>query len=275
MRWLLTINKKNMVNIDTVYQRVLAIANKEQRGYITPQEFNLYANQAQMDIFEQYFYDLNALNRVPGNDYTYADQVDIIQEKIDIFERYRQDVVMSGDSAEPGMGTLPLYYRMGELYYKCKGGYVEIEKISQNQIHHIQNSPLTAPSLTRPVYVRTSGVVPEDGAAGGDPQNSTFENEIAQSRSIQIYPTTIIKNVVCNYIARPATVRWTYIVNSSNSRAMFDGSHADLQHFELHMSEETELVVKILELAGIEIKDPQLYQIAAQEEAQNVQQENK
>ena len=55
MRWLLTINKKNMVNIDTVYQRVLAIANKEQRGYITPQEFNLYANQAQMDIFEQYF----------------------------------------------------------------------------------------------------------------------------------------------------------------------------------------------------------------------------
>jgi len=41
------------------------------------------------------------------------------------------------------------------------------------------------------------------------------------------------------------------------------------------MSEETELVVKILELAGIEIKDPQLYQIAAQEEAQNVQQENK
>ena len=58
MRWLLTINKRNMVNIDTVYQRVLAIANKEQRGYITPQEYNLYANQAQMDIFEQYFYDL-------------------------------------------------------------------------------------------------------------------------------------------------------------------------------------------------------------------------
>ena len=29
------------VNIDTVYQRVLAISNKEQRGYITPLEFNL------------------------------------------------------------------------------------------------------------------------------------------------------------------------------------------------------------------------------------------
>ena len=46
------------VPIDTVYQRVLTLANKEQRGYITPQEFNLLANQAQMEIFEQYFYDI-------------------------------------------------------------------------------------------------------------------------------------------------------------------------------------------------------------------------
>ena len=33
-----------MIRIDTVYQRVLALANKEQRGYITPLEFNLLAN---------------------------------------------------------------------------------------------------------------------------------------------------------------------------------------------------------------------------------------
>ena len=46
-----------MVNIDTVYQKVLAIANKEQRGYITPQEFNLFADYAQKDIFEKYLYD--------------------------------------------------------------------------------------------------------------------------------------------------------------------------------------------------------------------------
>jgi len=59
------------VSIDTVYQRVLAIANKEQRGYVTPQEFNILANQAQMDIFEQYFYDKNQFLRQPGNDTTY------------------------------------------------------------------------------------------------------------------------------------------------------------------------------------------------------------
>ena len=270
MRWLLTINKENMaVNIDTVYQRVLAIANKEQRGYITPQEYNLYANQAQMDIFEQYFYDLNQFMRIPGNDTRYADQVNILQEKIDIFENYRVTLTASNDqSAQPGIWQLPDYYRLGELYYKHKGGYVEIEKATQNEIHHLQNSPLTAPSLSRPMYVRESQTL-----VGG--QTTNVLTGIPSDRTVQIYPITITSGtVVCNYISRPQTVEWTYIVNSSNSRALFDRS-ALTRDFELHQSEETELVVKILELAGITIKDPQLYQVAATEEAQNVQQENK
>ena len=63
-----------MVNVNTVYQKVLALANKEQRGYITPQEFNLLANQAQLEIFEQYFNDMNNYaSRVPGNKDEYSD----------------------------------------------------------------------------------------------------------------------------------------------------------------------------------------------------------
>ena len=50
------------VNIDTVYQRVLTLANKEQRGYITPQEFNLLANHVQMEIFEDDTVTLNIAN---------------------------------------------------------------------------------------------------------------------------------------------------------------------------------------------------------------------
>ena len=44
-------------------------------------------------------------------------------------------------------------------------------------------------------------------------------------------------------------------------------------HFELHESEETDLVFKILALAGIVIKDPGLYQQAAAEEVKQIQQE--
>ena len=74
-----------MILIDTVYQKVLAIANKEQRGYITPQEFNLFADQAQLEIFEQYFYDLNQFKRIPGNQSQYSDVDDILEEKIQLF----------------------------------------------------------------------------------------------------------------------------------------------------------------------------------------------
>ena len=105
-----------MVRVDTVYQRVLAIANKEQRGYITPLEFNLYANQAQMDIFEQYFYDLNQFTRVPGNDTEYSDMVTILEEKINLFE-----------TSSPGFdtGILPGFYRLGTV--QLNG--VEVEKL--------------------------------------------------------------------------------------------------------------------------------------------------
>ena len=241
-----------MVNIDTVYQRVLAVANKEQRGYITPQEFNLFANQAQMDIFEQYFYDLKVFQLGPSNDLTYSDMVDLLQEKIDIFEKYRQPVSMANN----GVGTLPDYYRMGELYTNKCGSFVEIEKISQNEVHHILNSPLTNPSITYPVYVRNSGAT-----------------EVNRNRLIQIYPTTIGANdtVVCNYIARPATVSWGYTI--VNDRPLYNSNTAYTTHFELHPSEETELIIKILEQAGISIKEPMLADYATKEELQNIQQE--
>jgi hypothetical protein len=229
------------VNIDTVYQRVLNIANKEQRGYITPQEFNLFANQAQMDIFEQYFYDLNQFGRIQGNDSTYSDMVSILQEKIDVFEKFRQNVSMSSG----GVGTLPSHYRMGEIYYNNSGSYVEIEKLQQNELHHYINSPLTTPSVSLPIYVNTS------------------------ASAIQVYPTTITSGVTCNYISRPATVKWAYTVVFE--QAMYNSNNS--VNFELHESEETELVIKILSLAGVMLKDPNMYQIASTEDQKSIQQE--
>ena len=68
------------VSVDTVYQKVLAFANKEQRGYITPQEFNLFADLAQMEIFEQYFYDEDQFERRLG-----SDVVELLDQKIQVF----------------------------------------------------------------------------------------------------------------------------------------------------------------------------------------------
>ena len=69
------------INVNTVYQTVLLILNKEQRGYITPDEFNKTATQVQLDIFEQYFDDLNQQLRVPQADVDYADRQANVDEK--------------------------------------------------------------------------------------------------------------------------------------------------------------------------------------------------
>ena len=45
--------------INTVRNTVMAVLNKDNNGYVTPQEFNLFAKQAQLKIFEDYFYAYN------------------------------------------------------------------------------------------------------------------------------------------------------------------------------------------------------------------------
>ena len=84
------------VNINKVYQRVLAIANKEQRGYITPQKFNMFAEQAQLEIFEQYFYDINQFERLEGNSTEYSDMLNLLYDKLSIFEKF--DTLISSSS---------------------------------------------------------------------------------------------------------------------------------------------------------------------------------
>ena len=110
------------INIDTVYQKVLAIANKEQRGYINPQQFNLFANQAQMDIFEDYFFKLNQLEFGQKNSTQYADLKTILLEKIQPFEK-----TGTMEYFNDGSGVLASFispsdlYRIGSVRYLSLG----------------------------------------------------------------------------------------------------------------------------------------------------------
>jgi hypothetical protein len=225
------------VSVDTVYQRVLAILNKEQRGYVTPQEFNLFANQAQMDIFEQYFYDINQFGRMHGNDTEFSDMLNILNEKINIFEVTAAMTYGAGLHWNPPADL----YRIGTLIHNN----IEVERINQNEFLYINGSQILKPNNTRPIFVSS--------AAG-----------------YKVYGTAeLTTGVTCNYIKRPATVVWDY--NTVNGVAVYNTSTSI--NFPLHESEETELVMKILELAGISTRELQVYQIAAQEEARNTQQE--
>ena len=244
------------VSVDTVYQRVLAILNKEQRGYVTPQEFNLFANQAQLDIFEQYFYDINQFGRIPGNDTEFSDMLNILNEKINIFETNAAMVYAGAYWSTPAN-----LYRLGTIVFDnittSKSLYptpntvvttttqVEVERINYNEFLYINQSSLAKPTNSRPVFV-------------------------ASTSGYQVYgDTTITTGVICNYIKKPSQVEWAY--QMVFGEALYNANEAT--DFELHASEETELVIKILAFAGLVVKDIGLYQIANQIEGQTNQQE--
>ena len=233
-----------MVNVDTVYQKVLAIANKEQRGYITPQEFNLFANQAQMDIFGQYFYDLNQFKRLPGNDSKYADVITIIEDKLSIFKG-GPVVITNGqtiDNVIPGQNTYNWLHKLTDVHWKN----TMLEEINYEDYVKTQYSPLTKATSDRPVYFKRGGKLYHYGVPAGE-------------------------MVTVNYIRKPLNVNWTYIV--VNEKALYNPHATDAQNFEVHVSEEVNLVVKILSLAGIALKNPSLYQVATAEDNKNIQQE--
>ena len=239
------------ISVNTVYQRVLGILNKEQRGYVTAQEFNLFANQAQQDLFEQYFYDINQFGRVPGNDTEYSDMLTLLNEKINIFE------TIAAPTRNAGYFIAPTdLYRLGTVVYKntttnsfgtSSTEQIEAERINANEFLYINSSPLTKPTNTRPVYTsNTSGI-------------KVYANSEIDSVALVDY----------QYIKKPATVNWAYqivfnepLYNANNS-----------VDFELHPADEADLVIKILELAGILIKDLNLYQVMNQEEQETIQQE--
>ena len=231
-----------MINIDTIYQRVLALTNKEQRGYVTPLEFNLLANQAQSDIFEQYFYDINQLALIDDVGAEYSDAMDTIDEKIAIFET---SAPLTGGA---GILNLPIdLYRLGVVKYGSWAfNQVEVEKVGSKEWLYMNKSPLARPSRKRPVYIRSGNTI-----------------------SVIVGLGAVTNNVSCDYVRRPIPVEWGY--NVVVDKALYNaGSSTD---FELHGSEETKLVIKILELAGVVINKPGLVSIAAQKEASKLQQE--
>ena len=230
------------VSIDTVYQRVLALANKEQRGYITPQEYNLLANQAQLLIFDEYFYEIDKRLEEHGNSTEYSDMLDLTAEKLSPFQN--TNVNMSAVSgATMTLPTSPTVHRLGTVFYNDSTRSVKVERIDANQAELMGQTALYAPTQLRPVYVRRT------------------------EATLQFFPTTAspayaTSTVNCNFIAKPAQAFWGYTV--VNSQALYDATLST--DYTLHASEETELVYKVLELAGVVLNKPGLVQIATNEE---------
>jgi hypothetical protein len=229
------------VNVNTVYTTVLTILNKEQRGYLSPYEFNNLARQVQLEIFEKYFEDLNQYLRIPQTDVEHSDRTENLDEKINIFRTSGQLIRLSSPKKHYKVPTSDIFsdpvdfYRMGTLSVEGK----EIDRLGRSEFYNIKNSPLTAPSLDFPVYL--------------------YEKErIFIEPDVDVTVGIDETKIDIDFIRKPVDPKWEY-TEGDNGVYIYTGSSVD---FELHPSEQTEIILKILLYSGVIIKDPSIIQSA-------------
>tara|TARA_R110002012_G_scaffold317513_1_gene534176 strand:+ start:13772 stop:14713 length:942 start_codon:yes stop_codon:yes gene_type:complete len=311
--------------INSVRNTVLSILNKNNYGYISPADFNLFAKQAQLDIFEDYFYQYNyqiQKENARQSGMGYADIAKGYEEVINIFSvtnfllheannkfftpspittndnyyllnkvlaytrlltsgsntaivastlvdnttDFQAAGVQIGDivgnivTNQTALVTSVAATQLGidaDIFLATPEAYVvyddaivnEAEKVTHSKITMLNNSMLTAPSTLFPAYTQE------------EPTLSLFPSSINTIGAVQ-----------CQYIRYPNDPKWTYI-NLVGGEPSFDQSQPDYQDFELTISDEPTLVLKILQYAGMSIREVAAVQFAGQLEAKEEQDE--
>ena len=179
------------INVNTVYTTVLSIINKEQRGYLTPDEFNKLAVQVQLEIFEKFFEDYNQFLRMPKTDVEFASRMDHTIEEFQVFEKTE----FADNSTPP---TSNVYnqpsdlHRFGSATFNKGVNSPAIEILSNRDYNQIKLSPLTQPTNNFPV------------AKYQQDKLTVFPSAAPYANS----------DVTFNYIRKPSDVRWGYVLGS-------------------------------------------------------------
>jgi len=252
---------KGLLMINSVRNTVLSVLNKNNYGYISPADFNLFAKQAQLTIFENYFSDYNnTLNkenaRRSGTEY--ADASKGISESIDIFSVTNDlSIVTAGANVYnlPSIATTSddFYLLNKVLFYDSTTSprtfLGEAEAVTHSKITMLNNSMLLAPSNTYPAYT-------------------------VEGSRLTAYPNTVnlATEVSVQYIRYPFDPNWTYSL-VTGGEPMYDPNQADFQDFEVPINDEPQLVNLILQMCGISIREMDVYTYAQTEETKNLQQQ--
>ena len=235
------------INVDTVYKTVLSILNKEQRGYLTPDEFNKVATQVQLEIFEAYFEDLNQQLRVPQSNTEYADRQKNIDNMISIFKTFG-DCTLSVSQTHFIVPTD--LHKIGTVIYKDE---IEVERVQKDYLLYLNLSPLTKPTKQFPLYIYENSTV---GSGGTDTLNP----------KIYVWPKDIKSDISVSYIRKPSNVVWNYtgLGGGPWTNGPYIYSPTTSVQFELDAAEQTNVITKILMYAGVIIRDPEIVQTAYQ-----------
>ncbi len=248
--------------INSVRNTVMFLLNKDNRGYVSPSEFDFFAKQAQLEIFESYFTEYSKAVFMQNNRRkaaNYGDTVQHIQNKIDKFYSNANLAYRDVGLASPSVGEEQDYFDLPTDLYKLinityqggfgssttMGGGAVVQPVRPHKFDMIVNSNITQPTVTYPIYVRSAN-------------------------TIYVRPLSIQSNIQANYIRRPVDPHWGY--NTINSDPVYNADSST--NFEISGEDETELVVKICKYAGLSIREADVVQVTAQQEQVEFTKEN-
>jgi len=185
------------ISVDTVYKTVLLILNKEQRGYMTPDEFNKIGSQVQRELFEKCFEDLNQQVRIPQTDMDYADRVAATDEKIAEFKTENDQAVpekaIGVTNPVSNVFTVPSeLYKLGSVTYEpSAASYPELQRLGRSEFYNIRKAPLTTPTKNFPIY-------------------------LYEDNKCIVYPDDItdVSHIKMQYVKKPTNIRWGYDIGS-------------------------------------------------------------
>jgi hypothetical protein len=167
--------------------------------------------------------------KLSGSDY--ANIVQNLEEVIDSFSSVSLlSYISANNFAFPTNG-----YYINTLRYND----IEADRVSNGKILSLLSSNLTAPSFLYPAY-------------------------ILNETNVSVYPVPpvgAIPAILAQYIRMPKDPKWTYI-NLIQGEPIFDQSAVDYQDFELPLSDEPEIITKILKYVGLSIREQDLIAIA-------------
>ena len=252
------------VSVNTVYQTVLYLLNKEQRGYITPEEFNKLATQVQLEIFEDYFSDANQLVRKDQinaqNDSEFFNPVKDIEYKLYPFQK---EVTFTYDTVNDIWVTTENVYKIGDVIanYTLNQQNPNISSVAElttiKDYNLITRSKLTAPTKSYPLFYISS---------------QTDSVTLDKTSSLKVFPKP--DTLLCNILSTPSNVYWGYTIGSvgqfSYNNSLYSPSNPNGSlNFQLDISEQTNIILNILKYCGMIISDGNIIQAAMNEIQQN------
>lgn len=231
-----------MISVDLVYKTVLTLVNSEIRGNVTPSEFKLLANDVVNEVYEGYLLEINKMVSRENRGYMNSGLENIpdrIREKVLYFLKEATLTYASN------LFSLPSDLRYTDSIYYLTN---EIEPCKSMQEFKLVNACKdTTPTTTNPIYIKIG-------------------------EKIKVLPSTIITSVTANYLRNPIIANWTYVV--VNGVEIFNPSAGDFADIDLHSSELTNVIQRILLRFGINLKEQDIQVAVQNKDAQDFQQLN-